>query len=241
MGSRLQNLRYSKKGNAFATGTLSLLLASFVSCFNPFFPPTGVPSEPAGSRNTAKGVINQLVTSYERKHIYLFDDILSENYRFYVSSSFATEYQNEQRAQFEEFSDSAFFYVNFGKYYYWTAASEKKAHQNLFNAAERITFTTQPYYNENNFIYTIVSKPDTVGTVIDTVSGKPVPDIRLTYDTTHVEIRMLSGEIEIVLKDNLGRYVIDIGEQVFYLSRDSEDSTLWVIDKWFDLGTASNG
>jgi hypothetical protein len=33
-------------------------------------------------------------------------------------------------------------------------------------------------------------------------------------------------------------YIIDIGVQVYYLEKDPRNPSLWVIAKWFDLGTA---
>jgi hypothetical protein len=215
--------------------------ALMVGCLNPFFPPTGTPSEPGGTRNSPAGVIKQLIASYERCHAYRFNDLLSDQYRFYISPSFVNEYQYTPGAQSEEFADTAYHYIRGGKYFYWAGDAERKVHQNLFNAAEQIKFTTQPYFSESNFIYIVKVKAETLGTNINTLSGAMAPNIRTTIDTTNVEIRMLSGEIEITLKENQARYIIDVGEQVFILGRDPDNPKLWLIEKWFDLGIASNG
>lgn len=215
-------------------------LAVFLwGCYNPFFPPTGIPSQGVGDRTTPKKVIDQLIASYERKQIYLFNDLLSENFRFYVTPTLVAE-SHRGIIRPETIDDTAYFYILAGTYYYWTADEEKKAHQGLFDAAERIAFTTPPQYGDvNSYYYTISVRAETLGTVLDTVTETWVYDVKNTYDTSSVEIRMLSGEIQIDLSS--GRYVVEIGEQVFYLERDGRDSTLWVISKWFDLGTASSG
>jgi hypothetical protein len=73
-------------------------------------------------------------------------------------------------------------------------------------------------------------------------------DIRYTAngngETTNVEIILRGGGLDIAepiqyFSDGSSyQYhdvVDDIGEQVFYLERDPQNPTLWVIYKWFDM------
>jgi hypothetical protein len=198
-----------------------VIIAFSCACRNPFFPPTGAPSETGGRRDTPANVIRQLISSYQLRNIYLFNDLISPNYRFYVSTAF-TEYQGTPGAVYEDIADTAFTYVEQGgRYYYWTGDAEKKVHQNMFESASTIKFNTRPYSNENSYVYTVKVTTDSLG--------------HTTFDTTNVEIEMLNGEIEITLEAKQS-YFINIQKQMFYLERDPVDRSLWVIAKWFDLG-----
>jgi len=94
----------------------------------------------------------------------------------------------------------------------------------MFQKATQITFVESPTYS-NHIRYI--------------TNGK--------NETTNVEIVMQGGRIEVtgeIYYDSLGQrsaylWPIDIYEQVFYLERDPESPNLWVIQKWFDLGTAT--
>jgi hypothetical protein len=63
-------------------------------------------------------------------------------------------------------------------------------------------------------------------------------------ETTEVEVVLRGGSLNItenVVDENGNNFqnideLGDIKEQVFYLERDPQNSALWVIKKWFDLG-----
>ena len=65
---------------------------AFLSCYNPFFPPLGLPVNNNGStlRSTPQGVIQQLNNAYNNKDIDLYKDLFSQqqDFRFYVAPSF---------------------------------------------------------------------------------------------------------------------------------------------------------
>jgi hypothetical protein len=106
------------------------------------------------------------------------------------------------------------------------------AHRRLFSNVDDITFTVQPYFR-NSSVYKVGAETDTLS--VDTVGGVAVAEVVTTYDTTNVEITMRSGRMMVYI-DGAEPIEAWLGEQVFYLDRDPEDPSLWVIDKWFDMG-----
>jgi hypothetical protein len=212
-------------------GRLSLgfaIAAIVLSCDNPFLPRTGEPLKVDTGRQTPAGVIQQLYQSYETRQINLFMDLFSptKDFRFYVSPSFQTDYAQTSGGSNVENIDSSFFYayhhVLDGKAYYWTYSDEIQIHNNLFSDAVDIRFTQMPLPIDSNSIYYFAG-----------------PD-----GTQYAEVVVTGGEWQITAKTPYDQvvddYYIDIGVQVFYLEKDPRNSSLWVIAKWFDLGTASS-
>lgn len=199
---------------------LFLLLTTIPKCFNPFFPETGKPTLKLYNRSKPEGVINQLVESYESRRIDLFEQLLSESFRFYVapsfntgSSVFATKYNIER-----EVPDTNLQYIdNSESYFFWTKEPEKESHTKLFKKAEQIKFAVEPIVTRKRFI------ADENG---DTVN------VELMVEGSEMEIRVKNSDTDVEL------YTVSIEQQVFFLERDKEQ--LWVIKKWYDLSTAPN-
>ena len=189
-------------------------------CFNPFFPETGKPTMELYNRFKPDGVISQLVESYESRRIDLFEQLLSESFRFYVapsfntgSSVFVTKYNIEREAP-----DINLQYIdNSESYFFWTKEPEKESHTKLFKNAEQIKFAIEPIITRKRFI------TDENG---DTVN------VELMVEGSEMEIRVKNSDTDVEL------YTVSIEQQVFYLERDKE--RLWVIGKWYDLSTAPN-
>jgi len=208
----------------------------YFHCSNPFFPPTGLPPiEGEKLRSTPEGVIEQLVTSYQEKRLSSFRDLLisREGFRFYVESNAINQLQlnnlrevanNEKIEGGIPFIDSG---TNFG---YITYDTEIKIHRQLF-AAQSITFITPLRIDSIHYIIESETVPDS-----DT-------SFTTTYDTTAAVVRVWEkAQIEIYsewLKDRQSdkreSFKFTIEKQVFYLVRDPEDPSLWVIAKWFEL------
>jgi hypothetical protein len=196
-------------------------------CFNPFFPPTGEPQTVGLARSTPAGTVQQLFQAYETRQINLFVDLFSptKDFRFYVSPSFQADYAKERGTTNLETIDSLFSYVRVVKgisqMYYWTYDDEIEIHDNLFSQAIEI-------------LYTVTPQP------IDT-SG--IRYFKTSDGTQYAEVVVRGGTMEIRVNTvDLTEvdYFVDIGEQAFYLEHDPRNPALWVIAKWFDLGTASS-
>jgi hypothetical protein len=207
------------------------LFAALLFCDNPFFPKTGIPPVTSAMRSTPQGVIRQLINAYEARRIDLYTDLFStaHDFRFYVSPAFAVDgYTARFGARPCEEVDSMCRYVknniNDECFYYWTYAEEIMGAQNLFQKATDISFVSTPTY------------ADEIRYITDD-----------NNDTVNVEVVMRGGTIDIqggVYIDSANQrcvdeYPVDIYEQVFYLERDPQDNSLWVIKKWFDLGTST--
>ncbi|MDD5673125.1 MAG: hypothetical protein PHC61_03090 [Chitinivibrionales bacterium] len=193
------------------------LMVLCVHCDNPFFPKTGEPDRSVSLRQTPQGVINQLLKSYETKNISLFRDLFSPHgtYRFYVSKSYV-EYSSSlcDTIALPLVADI----LPGTSYYYWTYPDEISKHEKMFSEVDEIVFTTQPIIPSNGVTYFTSANNDN--------------------DTTYATVILRDGEFTVTASQVLSTPVdVAIEEQVFYLARDPADPTLWVIDKWFDLGT----
>jgi hypothetical protein len=196
------------------------------ACDNPFFPRTGEPLKVDTGRKTPIGVIQQLYRSYETRQINLFMDLFSptKDFRFYVSPSFGTDYVTEHGSSNIENIDSSFSYayayVLDRKAYYWTYNDEIQIHNNMFSEAVEIQFTQTPQPVDSNSI-NYFTGPDGI---------------------EYAEVVVRDGMLKITAQTPYDRvvddYIIDIGVQVYYLEKDPRNPSLWVIAKWFDLGTA---
>ena len=161
--------------------------------------------------------MTQLINAYETKDLYLFQDLFpaSKTFRFYVSPSFVTSYQSGTRDYVNppELRDTLLIHTSeYSYYYYWTQDVEIRSHKNLFMKAATITFTQKP-----------------------SLEYRPI--LNEAGDTTHFEVLMTNGEIDIVTAIPVDEYIISIEKQVFLLERDSENTSLWVIRKWYDFGS----
>jgi hypothetical protein len=217
--------RYLHKFIAYALVILCLLL---LSCDNIFFPNTGTPLPGGTLRSTPQGVVQQLILAYTNQRIDLYSDLFSpaKDFRFYVSQSFASEYNNgKPDSKPLENIDTMYQYIvqqGLSSCNYWTYSDEIQIHTKLFSQMSQITFTSQPN------IYQIRYMRNSSG------------------DTTNIEVVMTDGVIDmysLVYYEGSDRfsdhYTINIEKQVFYLERDPADNRLWVIQKWFDLSTNS--
>jgi hypothetical protein len=194
-------------------------------CFDPFYPPTGEPQTVGVARSSPAGTVQQLFESYETRQINLFMDLFSptKDFRFYVSPSFQADYTKERGNASLETIDSMFNYVRevkgISQMYFWTYDDEIQIHDNLFTQAVEIGFTVNPQ-------------------TIDTGS---IRYFQATDGTQYAEVIVRGGELQIQVSTGdltVIDYYVDIGEQAFYLEKDPRNSALWVIAKWFDLGTA---
>jgi hypothetical protein len=216
-------------GGARGLVAAGLVLCVFTVCYNPFYPPTGEPIKSNARRSTPVGVIEQLYTSYENRQISLFSDLFSplkKDFRFYVSPVFFDNVTTNHTIDrmISETVDSSFEYVwkrGVTKAYYWTYDEELQMHTKMFSQASEIGFSMLPQPIDSSSV-NYITGPD---------------------GTAYAEVVMRGGGM-IVRQPYAGGAILelelDIGEQVFYLEKDPADTTLWVIAKWFDLGTAAS-
>jgi len=209
----------------FMSGVAGLLLVC--GCFNPFFPPTGEPQTVGMARSTPAGTVQQVFQAYETRQINLYQDLFSptKDFRFYVSPSFQADYAKEWGTSDIETIDSMFSYVRVVKgisqMYYWTYDDEIDIHDNLFSQAIEILYTVSPQPIDTSDIRYFKAS-----------DGTQYAEVIVRGGT--MEIRVSTGDLTEV------DYFVDIGEQAFYLEHDPRNSALWVIAKWFDLGTAGS-
>lgn len=208
-------LRPSCLINLFRQAIALPLIIIICVCRNPFFPPTGQPDKTPSLRTKPAGVMAQLINAYETKDLYLFQDLFpsEKTFHFYVSPSFVTSYQSGTRDYVNppELRDSMLIYTSeYSYYYYWTQDVEIRSHKNLFMRAATITFTQKP-------------------------SLEYQPILNESGDTTHFEVLMTNGEIDIVTAIPVDEYIVAIEKQVFLLERAAD--SLWVIRKWYDFGS----
>ena len=218
MQTRFLNLIKRHISRVFITG--ALILAA-LSCGSLFLPPVGLPEEAQSGRATPKGTIEFLFRAYEDRRIDLFTELLPKNksFRFFISPEYSFEYAASRgpSATIQSIDNSQYHYVKAGNYYYWGYESELAKHRNLFNLADVIEFKEYPIIDdERDFHYK--------------VNGD--------NETTHVEIRMTSGELCIGFRDTLYCTQKNGQMQVFLLEKETGSAggeKLWVIRDWFDL------
>lgn len=185
----------------------------------------GLPSSNNGVtlRSTPQGVIQQLNNAYNNKDIEAYKDLFSQNqdFRFYIPQSFDTV--TNVAITYEIIDSTCYEIIKNGLIgaYYWTYSQEMESHSNMFEQAQEISLLINPLNNQ---------------------------DIRYiangSGETTEVEVVLRGGSLNItenVVDENGNNFqnideLGDIKEQVFYLERDPQNSALWVIKKWFDLG-----
>jgi hypothetical protein len=184
-------------------------------------------------------VVNQLIKSYENRRIDLFRDLFSPagTYRFYISRSYIIEYVSNNSAIVpEQITAPLVADISPGSYYYWTYVDEIKKHEKLFEAVEDIQFTVRPAIPLNGIQYLVTARKETLSSAI--VADTLQVTTRTVLDTTGATVILRDGEITITASQYFSEPAkVAIETQVFYLARDPADSLLWVIDKWFDLGT----
>jgi hypothetical protein len=197
----------------------------WLSCYNPFFPPMGLPLSNNGAtlRSTPQGVIQQLNNAYNNLDIDLYKDLFSQqqDFRFYIAPAFdscthVVSCEIVDSTCHEILSKEGLTCLK-----YWTYTQEMESHTSMFAKAEAISLNISPLNNQDIRAIT---------------SGNG--------ETTGVEIIVRGGSLNITenIMDESGDYyqnvdeLGDIKEQVFYLERDPQNSALWVIKKWFDLG-----
>jgi len=208
----------------FFKSLITLLLIFLFYCSNnPFFPKTGEPLTKNIGRTTPWGTIDQLFRAYETRNINLFMDLFSpaKDFRFYISPSFESDYLRTRSNVNRETIDTSLIYIKsrgITQAYYWTYDEEIKIHNNLFSSAIEIGYSVYPQpIDTNNIVYIHTQEGIKYAEVV-VRSGMLLIRVKTEWDKTVID------------------YFVDIGEQVFYLERDPQNPSLWVITKWFDLG-----
>ncbi|NLL14690.1 MAG: hypothetical protein GX267_14900 [Fibrobacter sp.] len=196
------------------------LVGMFLSCENPFLPPTGKPDKTFSLRSTPEGVLKQLIEAYESKRIDLYEELLSDSFQFYVAPTFISSYQAKYDYDFEG-ADTMLSFTTGSRFYYWTKAEEVESHRKLFSSDDGKN-------KEIRFRYA----PELTNT-------------RSYGDSAYIEMMITGGELLIQLSTTGAviqtvEYTIAIEKQVFLLEKDRKDKSLWVIRKWYDLSNAPN-
>jgi hypothetical protein len=196
-----------------------------LSCFNPFFPQTGKPpgSVFSNQRGTPLGVIQQLNSAYQKRDIDLYRDLFSmeQDFRFYVPPSLLSSHLTGTCEQVDTVQCPFVASKGFTCLNYWTFSEEMRSHTNLFEKASLISLSCKTV-DPNDIRYITSGNGETLNVEVILRGG------RLTWE----------GQVQ---ADSLGNSfqdyyeVEDIGLQVFYLEKDPQNATLWVIKKWFDL------
>ncbi len=227
---RIRNHRLSVLG--LIPTCLVLLLTS---CMDAFFPPTGAPPN-VGVPNSPKEVIDQLKKSYETRSVPLFRDLLADDYRFYVSPTFASQYSASKGLRSDSLSDT-FAYVPSEVYHYWSRDEELRAHEQMFAAAEDIQFTSAPSYDEDTYYYHMIRDTLAIDSVYDSLGLFDSLMYTIDIDTTGAEVEMRGGEIVLQESNNGPTHTVNIEYQVFYMEPEKKR---WKIVRWFDLGRSPN-
>lgn len=193
-----------------------LIAASWVVlcfCRNPFFPETTVPDKPVGSglRATPKGVLDQLIKSYESKQIELFKDLFpaDSSFRFFIAPDFYDEYRLKNPV-LKEPRDSLLQNLEASDYYYyWPQSVEIKKHAKLFSPGITIDFRIKP----------------TVGSV----------RLFIYEGDSAAELLVTGGVLDISrdLLDTIEIYTTSIEKQVMLVKKGSDE--LWTLNKWYDF------
>jgi len=190
------------------------VLCAGISCDNLLFPQTGKPMKGDDPRKTPAGVITQLFNSYESRSIGIFTSVLAADFKFYISASFDRTQMVFSGDLQSEMPDTFMHYVNTTSlYYYWDYKAEVNSTTKLFSNAEDITIGEHSISRTN---YTIDSNGDTAYAEVE------IADV--TFNVSRYE-----GI------NTLVTYQIINQPQVFLMKKDADD--LWVIWKWYDLGT----
>ena len=185
-----------------------------LSCRNPYMPPTGVPITTNQMRVTPQGVINQLIESYEKRQITLYQDLFPKDgsFRFFVAPAFITDNPTKYQ-KLSETRDPRLKYIGQSPYYYyWTQVQEVESHRKLFSQAASIEFVEKPVVQS---VDKFVDGGDSLAEGV--VTGGYL-EISRQLDVTTIEYLSSS-----------------IGQQVFLMQKDDED--LWVISKWYDFSS----
>jgi len=198
------------------------------ACLNPFFPPTGDPLNSSVGRSNPAGVIQQLYQAYETRQLNLYADLFSpkKDFKFYVAPVFEQDYIQTHSNAYVENIDSSFEYAYYHvldkQAYYWTYDEELYHHSKMFAEVTSIYFTQNPQAVDTSTIR-YFKGPDSID---------------------YAEVIVRGGQMALVVPtpaDGVAdEYLLDIGTQVFYLEHDPANKNLWVIAKWFDLGTANS-
>jgi hypothetical protein len=198
---------------------------ALLSCYNPFFPPMGLPLSNNGAtlRSTPLGVIQQLNNAYNNLDIDLYKDLFSQqqDFRFYIAPTFDSCTHVVSCEIVDSTCNEILAKEGLTCLKYWTYTQEMESHTSMFAKVEAIYLSIIPPNNQDIRAIT---------------SGNG--------ETTGVEIIVRGGRLNItenVVDENGYSFqnideLDDIKEQVFYLERDPQNPALWVIAKWFDLG-----
>ena len=220
MGTRFSSLI---KRNITRILIVTALLLTALSCDFLLLPPTGFPEDGPNARATPKGTIEHLFRAYKDRRIDLFTELLprSNTFRFFISPDYSLEYaaMSGPDATIQTVEEFEYHFVRPGNYHYWGHERELAKHRNLFRRADMIEFREYPIIDdERDFRYRV----------------------NADNETTHVEVRMTSGELCIGLRDTVYCTQKNGQMQVFLLERETDRVTgdkLWVIRDWFDLNS----
>jgi hypothetical protein len=189
-----------------------IFLLLSLSCENLYLPDIGVPLNVPNPRATPAGVISQLFQSYETRRIELFTDLLSNDFKFYIAAGFEKTMTNQEPLSSEK-PDAFMHHVNENTlYYYWGYKSEIDRTSKLFSNAEMIDIPSRPEISD--ILYSSFG------------------------DTSFAELLVKDVTFEVSKYENsntLVTYSLENQPQVFLLERTTD--SLWVIKKWFDLGS----
>jgi hypothetical protein len=192
-----------------------------VSCENPFFPPvpeTSRPMEAVDQRKSPIGVIKLLIKAYEYKNIGLYTSLLRSDFRFYVESGFAIA--NEDRIANNSLIPELNPYptlqnINPGTYYYWDYKTEVTKTNALFS--NTISIEVDQYG---------IDAPN----YIDSIPN----------DSLFAEVKVVDLMLDVTIKFG-DEIKIKNEPQIFVLRKEVSPSDslskIWVIWRWYDLGS----
>ena len=193
----------------------AVLFLMLISCDNPFFPDTGLPLKVSNHRLTPSGVISQLFQSYETRRIELFTDVLSKEFRFYIASGIDRKKMIYSDTLLSEKPDTFMLFVDKNKIYYsWGYGVEVSSTKKLFTTAEMIEIPSRPAISDIKYI------------------------VNSSGDTVFAEVKVTDVTFKVSQYENINSlvtYSLENQPQVFLMERDQ--NKLWVIKKWFDLGS----
>jgi hypothetical protein len=193
--------------------TILLIVLFTIYCDNPFLPArpdTDRPIELVDPRQSPNGVINQLIKAYEYRNIGLYTSLLAGDFRFYVASGFdKTQYKGQI---YSAKPDTFMDYVTdmSRDFFYWDSIAEVNSTRNMFD--QTISIEVDQYQ---------IDAP------------------RYHCDSLYAEVQVSNLLLDITIDIGF-EYKIVNQPQIFVLKRiDRNGSKIWVIWKWYDLGTES--
>ncbi len=180
------------------------------SCYNPFSPVKGTPTQ-GRLNNTPEDVFKNLEIAYETQDLKFFMSLLSDDFKFFVSSDFTPERAGTKTSIKAEDVD------NDGKLEtYLSRDWEERTHERIFRAAKKIELNLLP-----------------CPACTDSTLWEKWIDNK-TGDTLGIYITISNITLKLESKSGM-QWRLTSRAQKFGLKKKAKDTTQWVIGQWHEM------